>query len=198
MGLTARARRTGASLAGAAVLAGLLAGCGQGDGNGKAKALPTPARSRDTIGATAPTPTNPEAVEKAAVLAAYDGMTTEQTKAYQKASKKGTRLEKYATLNALSKIDLDLYRMKEAGTVVRGGIGHDATVTRLDLKATIPTASLSDCVDLSTYQTYDVRAKKVIRLPSAQPLHYMATAKAERWSGRWLVTDIDTTQGGPC
>ncbi|MFF2364598.1 hypothetical protein ACFVU0_18115 [Streptomyces sp. NPDC058122] len=59
---------------------------------------------------------------KTAVLAAYDRMTIEQAKAYRQASAKGTALEKYVTLNALSKIDLDLYRMKEAGTVVRGEI----------------------------------------------------------------------------
>jgi hypothetical protein len=35
----------------------------------------------------------------------------------------------------LSEIELDLYRMQEAGTVVRGGAGHDATVTKLELDA---------------------------------------------------------------
>ncbi|MFI6567104.1 hypothetical protein [Streptomyces sp. NPDC050534] len=75
------------------------------------------------------------------------------------ASKEGTDLERYATLDALGKVELDLARMKKAGTVVRGSIGHDAKVTALDSKAT-----LSDCVDLSRYETYDARAHKTILL----------------------------------
>ncbi|MER6075681.1 hypothetical protein ABT187_44380 [Streptomyces sp. NPDC001817] len=144
------------------------------------------------------TPADPQAAEKAAVLAAYDGMTTEQAKAYRQASRKGTALEKYATLDALSKIDLDLYRMKQAGTVVRGEIGHNAKVTALDMTAKTPKASLSDCVDLSKYETYNTKTKKVIPLPTNQPLRYIATAKAERWNGRWMVTDINTQGGGSC
>lgn len=50
-------------------------------------------------------------------------------KAYRHASAKGTQLEKYATLDALGQFRNDLARMKEAGTVVRGEIGHDAKVT---------------------------------------------------------------------
>ncbi|MGW3152624.1 hypothetical protein ACWDG1_50415 [Streptomyces sp. NPDC001177] len=74
--------------------------------------------------------------------------------------------------------------MKKPGTVVRGEVGHDPEVTSLDLKASTPKATLSDCIDLSRYQTYDTRAKKVILLPTSQPLRYLATAKAERWKGR--------------
>lgn len=79
---------------------------------------------------------------------------------------------------------------------MRGEIGHDPKVTSLDLDGETPTAKLSDCIDLARYETYDVKAKKVIPLPTAQPLRYIATAEAERWDGRWMVTDIDT-QGGP-
>ncbi|MEV8597329.1 hypothetical protein [Streptomyces sp. NPDC052012] len=179
----------------------VVAGCGSGGSNsrdadhGGAAASPS---AQPTSRASTSAPADPDAAVKAAVLAAYDGMTTEQAKAYRQASAKGTALRKYATLDALSKIELDLYRMKEAGTVVRGEIGHDAKVTDLDMEAATPKATLSDCVDLSTYQTYDVKAKKVIPLPSEQPLRYIATAKAERWDGRWLVTDINPQGGGSC
>lgn len=54
------------------------------------------------------------------MLAAFDAMWTERTKAYAKADAKGTRLEKYATLDVLGRIRNDLDRMKAAGTVVRG------------------------------------------------------------------------------
>ncbi|MFE7113763.1 hypothetical protein ACFU98_47570 [Streptomyces sp. NPDC057575] len=45
------------------------------------------------------------------MLAAFDAMWTERTKAYAKADAKGTRLEKYATLDALGRIRNDLARM---------------------------------------------------------------------------------------
>ncbi|MGF0174560.1 hypothetical protein ACQF36_29895 [Streptomyces sp. Marseille-Q5077] len=122
----------------------------------------------------------------------------EQAKAYRQASKKGTQLERYATLDALSKVELDLYRMKEAGTVVRGEIGHDAKVTDLDMTAKTPKATVSDCVDLSRYEAYDVKARKTIPLPTEQPKRYQATGTLERWKGRWMVTHIDTTRGGAC
>ncbi|WP_432164125.1 hypothetical protein [Streptomyces tendae] len=132
------------------------------------------------------------------MLAAYDGMVSEQAKAYRQGSAKGTELEKYATLDALSKIELDLAGMKEAGRVVRGEIGHDAKVAGLTLDTKTPKATLKDCVDLSKYETYDVKAKKAIPLPTNQPMRYVATATAERWDGRWLVTDINTQGGGAC
>ncbi|MBB1258313.1 hypothetical protein H3147_05650 [Streptomyces sp. OF8] len=165
---------------------------GESDGTSSAAARPSPTTASPSASA------DPHAAEKAAVLAAYDGMTTEQAKAYRQASKNGTTLEKYATLDALSKIELDLRRMQQAGTVVRGEIRHEAKVVELDLSAKTPKARLEDCVDLSDYTTYDTKAKKVIPLPTAQPLRYVATAKAERWDGRWLVIDIDTTGSDSC
>jgi hypothetical protein len=90
------------------------------------------------------------------------------TEAYRTGTDEGTGLERYATLDALGQTRLDLARMEEAGTVVRGEIGHDPEVTSLDLEVKTPTAELSDCIDLSKYQTYDVRVKRVIPLPPEQ------------------------------
>ncbi|MFA3842108.1 hypothetical protein [Streptomyces aureus] len=132
------------------------------------------------------------------MLKVYNAMTAEETKAYQRADVKGTDLEKYASLDALGKIRNDVALMKEAGTVVRGGVQHDAEVTGINLTAKVPEAKLKDCVDLSKYETYDTKAKKVIPLPTSQPLRYYATATAQRWDGRWIVTDVDTQGGSKC
>ncbi|MFD8952516.1 hypothetical protein ACFV0B_27100 [Streptomyces xanthophaeus] len=141
---------------------------------------------------------DPQQAEKTAVLAAYSAMSAEQLKAYRAADAKGTELEKYATAEALGQIRNDLARMKEARTLVRGDIGHQAEVTALDLEATTPRATLSDCVDLSKYETYDTRAQKVIPLPAEQPLRYVMTVTAERWDGRWMVTAINPQDGPAC
>ncbi|MFF3214118.1 hypothetical protein ACFYYB_26010 [Streptomyces sp. NPDC002886] len=169
----------------------LLVGCGGGS-DGKAATDPPAV-------ATSSPPTasvDPQAAEKTAVLAAYNAMSAEQAKAYRVADAKGTDLEKYATAEALGQIRNDLARMQEAGTVVRGEIGHDAKVTALDMTPTTPKATLSDCVDLSKYERYSTKRKEVIPLPTQQPLRYVMTVTAERWEGRWMVTVINT-QGGP-
>lgn len=183
------ARHRHAVIGGALTLALTLVGCG-GDGKDAkpsfAPSTPAPATSK----------ADPQAAEKQAVLASYDAMTTEELKAYKKADASGTDLEKYATLDALGQIRNALARMREAGTVVRGEIGHDAEVTALDMDAQTPKATLSDCVDLSKYETYDTKAKKVIPLPTEQPLRYVATATAEKWPNGWMVTAVNF-QGGP-
>lgn len=133
---------------------------------------------------------DPQAKDKQAALAAYAAYSDEEAKAYQKASAKGTDLEKYASLDALGKVELDLANMRKAGTVVQGELGHDPAVTQLAMTAEPPTATVKDCVDLSKYRMYDTKAKKTKPLPSEQPLKYILTAKVERWDGdRWMVTD---------
>ncbi|KAA6210181.1 hypothetical protein [Streptomyces filamentosus] len=116
-------------------------------------------------------------------------MWAERAKAYAKADLKGTALEKYATTNALGQIRLDLARMKKAGTVVRSAPRQTATtVASLDLAAELPTATLTSCVDMTTYERYDTQAKKTIPLPTAQPMRYAATAVLEKWDDGWIVT----------
>ncbi|WP_405499637.1 hypothetical protein [Streptomyces anulatus] len=181
-----------AGLCAAVTLVLALTGCGGSDDGAKPSAAPPVASSPAP---TASASVDPDAAEKTAVIASYEAMAREQMKAYRQADATGTGLEKYATTEALGQIRNDIDNMKSSGTVVRGELGHDAEVTELDMKAQTPTATLSDCVDLSGYETYDVKAKKVIPLPTEQPLRYVMTATAQRWDGRWMVTDIDP-QGG--
>ncbi|AYG77976.1 hypothetical protein DWB77_00083 [Streptomyces hundungensis] len=154
--------------------------------------------------AASPSPAHPASspppnAEKSAVLASYNAMWVEQMKAYRKADASGTDLEKYATLDALAKVRIDLAKMKQRGTVIRGAMGHQVTVTKLDLSPKTPTAAMTDCVDLSNWQTWDTKANKPIPLPSAQPMRYLAQVKAERWDGgRWMITDFITKGSQPC
>ncbi|WJV51664.1 hypothetical protein [Streptomyces flavofungini] len=187
--------RTLLAAAGALATLGLLTACSDSS-NGTASTKP----SRTATPSKAPnTPTaEPRNPDKKAALAVYDSFLREQAKAYRKASAKGTDLDKYASLDALSKVELDLASMKKAGTVVRGELGHDPAA-ELDEKAETPTATIKDCIDLSKYRMYDTKAKKVKPLPSEQPLKYITTAKVERWDGgRWMVTDINPQGGAEC
>ncbi|MEU5417393.1 hypothetical protein [Streptomyces clavifer] len=189
----ARPRTRALALCGVVGLILGLTGCGgSSDDTKPPTVLSTPSSAAPEPSAS---PADPDVAVKAAVLASYSAMSREQMKAYRQADATGTDLEKYATTEALGQIRNDLAGMQAAGTVVRGELGHDAEVSELDMDAQTPTATLSDCVDLSGYETYDVKAKKAIPLPAQQPLRYIMTATAQRWDGRWMVTDIDP-QGG--
>ncbi|MFI6055655.1 hypothetical protein ACIBCO_36925 [Streptomyces violascens] len=187
-----------ATVAVAASLA-FLGACSSKSDEASDKPSATAAPSTASPSSAAPASASPEDAAKAAVLASYNAMWVEQMKAYHKADASGTDLEKYATLDALGKVRIDLARMKERGTVIRGDMGHQVTVTKLDLSAKTPTAAMTDCVDLSHWQTWDTKANKPIPLPSAQPMHYLAQVKAERWDGgKWMITDFTTKGSEPC
>ncbi|MEW2233189.1 hypothetical protein AB0886_13750 [Streptomyces sp. NPDC024062] len=163
----------------------VLTGCG-GGGDAKPCAATTAAFSAPAVSAS---PADPDAAEKAAVLASYTSMWVEQMKAYRVASPDGTKLDDFATLDALSMFERDLATMKKNNTRVTGGVGHDAEVAELDMAAKIPTATVEDCIDLSKWKAERTTGEP-IPLPTAQPLRYIATATVERWdNNRWMVTE---------
>lgn len=137
-------------------------------------------------------PTDPQAAAKADVLTAYNGFWSEQVKAYAKADTKGTDLKKYATTDALGRVDIDVARMQKAGTAVHGAPVHDTKVTAVDLSAKIPNATVTDCLDISNWKTVKTKTGEVIAFPSNQPLRYQTTASAEKWGNQWLITKVTT------
>ncbi|MCX5106992.1 hypothetical protein OG305_48015 [Streptomyces sp. NBC_00439] len=174
----------------------LLAGCGGGDDDAKPSEAPPVASASASAPATSTT--DPDAADKAAVLAAYTSMWGEQMQAYRKADAKGTDLKKYAALNALSKFEADLAHMKKNSTVIRGDLGHSPKVTALDTAGKLPKATVQDCVDLAKWETLDTKTDKPIPLPTSQPLRYVATASAEKWPGGWMITDYTPDGARTC
>lgn len=173
-----------AGAAAGAVLALLLSGCGGGEepaDEGKSK-TPT------TAPATSASSADPAAGEKSQVLRAYDGYWAELVKAYAKADTKGTDLKRYTELDALSRAQLDVGRMKDAGTVHRGKPGHKVGELTLALEKDIPAATLTDCLDISGWTP--VRDGKVLPLPDGQEPRYLTTVAAEKWDDRWLITKV--------
>ncbi|XVV32995.1 hypothetical protein ACQPXT_01240 [Streptomyces sp. CA-100214] len=140
MRATVQGRRTEA-LCCAVVLAGVLAGCGGSGGDAKPAASSSASAQPSAPGTSTAASPDPEAADEAKVLAVYRAMTEAEAEAYRMGTDKGTGLERYATLDALGRTRLDLARMKEAGTVVRGEVGHDPKVTSLDLEAKTPRRS---------------------------------------------------------
>ncbi|MFD4716185.1 hypothetical protein ACFWN5_41950 [Streptomyces sp. NPDC058430] len=182
--LRSRNRLIGAALAGCSVFA-LNACISDGDENSKAPSTPSsPEKS------VAPSMTSdPDAAAKKAILTTYDGMWAAQMKAYKdrRTSAKGTDLPKFAALNALSTLELDLRQMKDSGSRVVGTLGHAPKVTGIKSSGT-PRATVVDCLDLSAWKETD-SSGKVIPLPSNQPTRYQATATVEQWKTGWIVTE---------
>ncbi|MFF2306099.1 hypothetical protein ACFVVP_26825 [Streptomyces sp. NPDC058128] len=89
--------------------------------------------------------------------------------------------------------------MRQSGIVIWGELGHSGTeVTMLGLTPKTPKATVTTCVDLCTYERYDTRTKKVIPLPSSQPVRYLMTVHTERWPTGWMVTDLQQEAGRTC
>lgn len=93
----------------------------------------------------------------------------------------------------------ELARMRTAGAVVRGELGHENTAaSALDLDAKTPKATLSDRMDISRRQTYSTKNHKVPAMPTIQPLRYVATATPECFGGRWMMTTSKPIGEQPC
>lgn len=175
-------RAAGAAAAGAALTV-VLSACGGGE-------EPTGEDTVKTSSAavTPPASADPAAGEKTQVLQTYDGYWAAVVKSYAKADTTGTGLKTFTELDALSRVELDVARMKDAGTGQRGKPGHEVTVDTLALEKDIPTAKLTDCLDISGWKP--VRDGKVVPFPDGQPTRYLTTATAEKWENRWLITKV--------
>ncbi|MFD9464487.1 hypothetical protein [Streptomyces sp. NPDC060027] len=133
---------------------------------------------------------DPQAAAQKDVLTAYSAFWREQVKAYGQADIEGTDLKKYATKKALGQAMADVLVMQQAGTATKGTPTHQAEVTSLTLTGSIPKASVRDCLDISHWNTIKKKSGQVKPFPSAQPLRYITTAKAERWGKQWLITEV--------
>ncbi|MFD8391046.1 hypothetical protein ACFV2N_18055 [Streptomyces sp. NPDC059680] len=162
-----------------------LSACSSSDGDSKASTK----TSAPASSPAASTSVDPDATEKVAVLKTYANMWAEQMKAYKKADATGTDLTKYASLDALAKFRLDLAHMKQAGTVGGGEVGHTPKVSSIDLTTKLPKATVTDCIDLTNWKAKQVKTGQVLPLPTNQPKRYIATAKAQRWKGGWMIVD---------
>ncbi|MET8102207.1 hypothetical protein ABZV29_38125 [Streptomyces sp. NPDC005236] len=133
---------------------------------------------------------NAETSGRKDVLAAYSAFWDEQVKAYNQADIKGTGLKRYATKKALGQAMADVLVMQQAGTVTKGAPTHRSEVTSLTLTGSVPKATVRDCLDISHWNTIKKKSGQVKPFPSAQPLRYITTAKAEKWGKRWLITEV--------
>ncbi|WP_369776291.1 hypothetical protein [Streptomyces sp. R33] len=191
---TRTARRYSQLLALAATAAIVVTGAGCSKSSKDNKAAPTSPSPSASPTASA----DPQAAEKKNVLAAYDGFWAESVKAYATGTEKGTRLVDFAAKGALDRTLADIASMQKAGIAKQGGPGHRPETTALNLSGERPTATVTDCLDLSTWQTVERATGTVRPYPSAQPMRYVAVAEIEQWAGRWMVVKMTPNGDNKC
>ncbi|MFF9171826.1 MULTISPECIES: hypothetical protein [unclassified Streptomyces] len=143
----------------------------------------------------APSPrSDPEAVEKKAVLTTYDRMWAEQTKAYKKANATDTDLDRYAAALALSSVESDLKDLKSKGIIASGEPSHQVSITQLDMAGKVPKARLTDCLDVSHWKLIYAQSGKPVAMPANRLTRYVNEIKAEKWGKQWKILDVTPKQ----
>ncbi|WP_406834848.1 hypothetical protein ACICHK_00280 [Streptomyces sp. AHU1] len=162
-----------------------LAGCSSSD-DGKT-ADPSPSSSARSSAAAPSSPADPQAGEKKALLAAYGSYWDEQVSAYKSGTVQGTRLTKFATGDALARVKSDLASMKSKGVTANGHPAHDVRVTALTTSTKVPSATLSDCLDISSWHFTYRKTGAAVPAPKTQLTRYRTVVKAEKWGTQWMI-----------
>ncbi|MER6074644.1 hypothetical protein ABT187_38690 [Streptomyces sp. NPDC001817] len=173
-----------------------LTACGSSGNNHAGKASPS-ATASSSAANTASASADPDAAAKQDVITAYKHYWDEEVKAYSKASMDGTDLKKYAQGNALGLVQSDLLNMRTAGQVIEGRPRIDPKVTSLDLQKKVPSAQITDCVDVSSWKVLDAKTKSEVALPKTRRTKYVSIVTAEKWGKQWVMLE-DTPENRAC
>ncbi|NEB78977.1 hypothetical protein G3I40_27710 [Streptomyces sp. SID14478] len=172
----------------------LLTGCSGDDGKGPEATLgpkdPTASASSGDAASPTPSPTDPNAAVKQAVLDTYDRMWAEQVKAYGKGSINGTALREYSAGPALADTQIAMDSFKEKGVVTRGAPTHEVTLSGLKPEKKVPWASLTDCLDTTAWKYVYKKTGKPVDMPKDQVLKYVTKVQAEKWGKSWKIVDV--------
>jgi hypothetical protein len=178
--------------AGLSVASVLLAGC-TGTGDSAPSSSPSPSATVSSSPST-----DPQAAAKATVLAVYRKMWAAKTKAYATA-KMPDDLAHYATDKALSNIKLTLIYYQDHGTVMKGEPKIAPKVTAISIGSPSSEATITDCVDASSYiEVYRKTGKPIDTANPTASYRYVMTAAARTVGGTWMITDTSIDRTSTC
>lgn len=156
----------------------------------QAPSASTPSRTGDEPAAASP---SPEAASQA--VAAWQGMWRAYADAGRSANPDASDLPRYATGSALSTLRNGLRAYATKGHVLRGELVTDPQVTQLSPPAQPTTATITDCLDDSTFLVYD-RAGEPINDEPGGPRHAQGTVT--KTADGWRVTSFGVQRPGTC
>jgi hypothetical protein len=186
-----RNRRKAPLLLGLAAIT-VTVGCSS-SGNGDSEpATPTKSSPSSTLSAE-------EAQARKDVIAAYQGMTDEQVKAYAKASLTGNKITQYATGKALRDVKDAVFVNLQNDIVFKGEPKVTAAEDDVDLNlaGTPQRATLSLCFDMNTWEPVNKKTGKSVA-PPGQVKRYTVTAHLQHQADRWQVTDETADKESTC
>ncbi|MFD4919596.1 hypothetical protein ACFWNR_41140 [Streptomyces virginiae] len=139
-----------------------------------------------TVSAAAPVSVDPQAAEKAAVLAAYAGMGAAEVRSYASGTL-DPEVERHTTDQALADIKATLFWYQQRGTRMKGQPAHTAAVESLDTTSDPRRAVVTDCVDSTGYDKVDKDGNPTGAAPSGPRRHVVTSGLQRTGSGPWLV-----------
>ncbi|MDX2762546.1 hypothetical protein [Streptomyces europaeiscabiei] len=141
---------------------------------------------------------DPKETAKKEAIAAYGAYWREMEKLYADPAGKSAHLDQYAASAALKNAETDAGRAHKGGNIIVGDVTiADSAVTKTDAAAKIPNVTLSNCLDISKWETVDAKTKKPADLPDNRLLKYLLVSTVEKYPEGWRVTR-DEPQGKSC
>ncbi|CAC36686.1 hypothetical protein PV411_34090 [Streptomyces sp. NRRL_B-16638] len=171
----------------------LLTSCSSSDDTNE-----KPDTSPAAVSPTATASADPKETAKKEAIAAYEAYWKEMEKLYSDPAGKSAHLDRYAASAALENAEADAGRAYKGGNILIGDVTvADSTVTKADVTGKIPNVTLSNCLDISKWETVDAKTKKPADLPDNRLLKYLLVSTVEKYPEGWRVTR-DEPQGKAC
>ncbi|MFB6514100.1 hypothetical protein ACFCW4_33070 [Streptomyces virginiae] len=138
------------------------------------------------MSAAASVSVDPQAAEKAAVLAACAGMGAAEVRTYASGTL-DPEVERHATDQALADVKATLFWYQQRGTRMRGDPAHAPVVEPLDATGDPRRAVVTDCVDSTGYDKVDKDGNPTGAAASGPRRHVVTSGLQRTGSGPWLV-----------
>lgn len=171
-----------------------LTACGSSDDSrNRTEESPTPTRPPETTA-----PADPQAAVKQQVISTYQAYWQEMEKLYADPTGQSSRLDQFAASAALKNAKADAKRAHDRGRIYMGSVVlTNQSVTKADATGRVPNATVSSCLDISSWRTVDADTKEPVSLPSNRLTKYLIFSTVEKYPEGWRVTS-DEPQGKPC
>ncbi|MGW2563391.1 hypothetical protein ACWCXB_30045 [Streptomyces sp. NPDC001514] len=162
----------------------VLTGCSDTAGTREAG---KPATSSPATSSSSPSPSQTTDPNAQAVLASYNHYWDAKTAAYAKASVVGTDLEKYAVGEAHTAAEYEVKALEQKGFITTGEPSRSPAITKIDMSRKVPSATVRDCVDVSSWKLVERKSGRAVKLPEERRTKYISVVTAEKWNGQWVI-----------
>lgn len=154
--------------------------------------------SAPTVAAASASPSpDPAQAATAQILAAYTGMRQAQEQAEAAGTTQNVSLSAYAGGKALVDIVSAVGEDAARDWVMVGIPLLDPKVTALDLNGTPPTATITDCMNVSGWHLVDQFTGKDVTAPATHS-SFLSVSQAQLGSDGWRITQTEVNRSNPC